>query len=141
MSDLKIGVVGYSNLLFDMQEAEEIIRDAYDKISAGNPGFQVIIVSGLTNLGIPAVAYKEAVTRGWKTIGIACSKAYEYELFPVNETIIVGNEWGEESPTFLDSIDVLVRVGGGKQSQQETQIFKGTGKLTLEYELATKAVP
>ncbi|HLD37442.1 MAG TPA: hypothetical protein VJA86_02555, partial [Candidatus Nanoarchaeia archaeon] len=72
------------------------------------------------------------------TAGIACSKANEYECFPVDEKVIVGNEWGEESQTFLNSIDVLVRVGGGSQSKREILEAKANGKPVFEYDLASE---
>ena len=115
MNEVRIGVVGYCPpSRFDKAEAMRMIKDAYDKIGLQNPDAPKKVVSGLTNVGVLALAYKEAIVRGWKTAGIACSKANEYECFPVDEKVIVGNEWGEESQTFLNSIDVLVRVGGGQ---------------------------
>lgn len=89
----------------------------------------------MTNIGIPALAYQEAIKRNWKTIGIACTKASEYDLFPVDKKIIIGNEWGDESETFIDSIDILIRIGGGKQSLKETEIFKTLNKLVIEFDL------
>ncbi|MBI4148037.1 hypothetical protein HY490_01990 [Candidatus Woesearchaeota archaeon] len=73
--------------------------------------------------------------RGYRTVGIACAKAKDYELFPVNEKIIVGDNWGDESPVFLNYIDVLVRVGGGAQSKRETAETKSRGKPVIEYDL------
>ena len=110
MEELKIGVVGYSAQKFNEGEAQRMISEAYDTINSQSNGKQKTIVSGLTDLGIPAVAYREAVKRGWKTIGVACSKAEEYDCFPVNERQIIGNEWGDESETFLNQLEILVRV-------------------------------
>jgi len=47
----------------------------------------------------------------------------------------VGQAWGDESPTFLNSIDVLVRVGGGKQALRETAAMKASGQPVIEYDL------
>lgn len=132
---LRIGVVGYSVQQFDEQMALEHLREAYDTLATDYPYHQKVIVSGLTALGIPLLAYQEAVHRCWKTVGIACAKAADYPCFPVDEKRIVGEEWGEESAIFLDSIDVLLRIGGGKQSQRETAEMKARGKRVLEYEL------
>lgn len=136
MLELKIGVVGYSAQKFDESEAIKLLKEAYDFLDQQYTDRCKVIVSGLTDLGIPALAYREAVQRGWKTIGIACSKAYDYECFPVDEKILVGDDWGDESQTFLDSIDVLVRVGGGKQAIKETTEMKSRGKQVIEYNLA-----
>ncbi len=138
MDELKIGVVGYSAQKFDESEAEIMIQDAFDVLQGLYGSKSFAVVSGLTDLGIPATAYKEASERGWRTVGIACSKAAEYDCFPVDEEILVGDEWGDESPTFLDSIDVLVRVGGGNQSMRETAEMKSRGKHVIEYELAAE---
>jgi len=89
----------------------------------------------LTDTGIPALAYREAVSRNWRTVGVACLKARQYACFPVDKTIIVGEEWGDESATFLDSLDVLIKVGGGKQAIAETNAFKERRKPVLEYQL------
>lgn len=135
MSEIKIGVVGYSAQKFDESEAVRMLREAYDLIDRQYSGKSKAVVSGLTDLGIPALAYREAVSRGWRTVGIACSKAKDYTCFPVDEEIIVGSEWGEESQTFLKSLDVLVRVGGGKQSIRETAEFRESGRPVFEYYL------
>ncbi len=142
MSKLKIGVVGYSAQEFDKEAAETCIKNAYEYITHNYPDKNKTVVSGLSDLGIPAIAYREAEKRDWKTVGIACSKARDYECFPVDEEVIVGDEWGDESKTFLESIDVLVRVGGGEQTKKETEEFrkmtfknKDSNSLILEYEL------
>jgi len=135
MDEIKIGVVGYSAQKFDEPEAVRMLREAYDTIDSQYAGKSKAVVSGLTDLGIPALAYREAVSRDWRTVGVACSKAKDYDCFPVDEEQIVGNEWGDESPTFLKSLDVLVRVGGGKQSMRETAEFRESGRPVFEYDL------
>jgi hypothetical protein len=50
--------------------------------------------------------------------------------------MIIGENWGDESSAFLDEIDVIVRIGGGKQSLTEVQTFKDKGGKTYERELA-----
>lgn len=136
--ELRVGVVGYSTKTFDIQIAKNLLREVFDKLHKEYDNYDKIIVSGLTDLGIPSLAYQEAYKRGWKTVGIACSRAIEYKCFPVDEKIIVGEEWGEESLTFLASIDVIVRIGGGEQSQKEVALAKEKGKQIIEYELDVK---
>ncbi len=128
-------MVGYSWQKFDEGEAVRLLREAYDALERQHPQEQKAVISGLTDTGIPALAYREAVSRQWRTVGIACSKAKQYACFLVDETIIVGEEWGEESATFLDLIDVLVKVGGGKQAIAEANAFRKTGKAVMEYQL------
>ena len=80
--------------------------------------------------------YEEAKRRGWRTAGVGSKKAYGFEWFPVDEKpIIVGEDWGDESETFLSMIDALVRIGGNKQSKEETDVMKKIGAYVLEYDL------
>lgn len=83
-----------------------------------------------------SLAYRAANLRGWKTSGIACAKAEEYKCFGVDERKIIGDNWGDESETFLKEVDVVVRIGGGKQSLNEVKTFSANGGRTYEYELA-----
>jgi len=118
---MNVGFIGFSSAKFDESRAKRIIKQVFDKIAKYNPK----IVSGLTNVGIPGLVYAEADKRGLYTIGIACEKANEYECFDVEERVIVGKEWGDESQAFLDEINVLIKIGGGKQSKQEFKEFSG----------------
>jgi len=132
---MKIGIIGYSAQKFDEDKAREIINMLYDS-NKNIPN--ITIVSGLTNIGIPKIAYEEAVKRDWKTVGIACEKANDYEIFPVDKKIIVGDDWGDESDTFLNSIDVLVKIGGGEQSKKEFEHAKEMGLKVFEFSLESK---
>lgn len=129
---LRVGVVGYSNQDFNRDAALRLIREAFDNL---NPAADIEIVSGLTDMGIPALAYEEATRRGWKTMGIACAKAFEYPCYPVDDVIIHGESWGDESSVFLTMIDSLIRVGGGVQSHFEAHSAKRQGKRVIEFEL------
>ncbi len=116
---LKIGFVGYSIMKFNEEKAKNIIKIIFDKLEEDEN--QIEIVSGLTNMGIPKLVYEEAVIRGMKTVGIACKKAYDYECFDVDKKIIQGINWGDESDAFLRYINILIKLGGGKQSTKEFQ--------------------
>ncbi|MDD5165049.1 MAG: hypothetical protein PHG25_00730 [Candidatus Pacebacteria bacterium] len=136
MNEIKIGVVGYCPpTKFDEVKAAQMIEEAYSKTQAAFPDRSVVIVSGLTNVGVLAIAYAEATSRRWRTVGIACKKAVEHRWYPVDESIIVGTNWGDESPTFLKSLDGIIRIGGGKQSYREVEVIKSLGKFVLEYDL------
>lgn len=132
---LKIGVVGYSGQRFDETQACDFLRKALDKVAADYPHHELAIVSGLTDLGIPHLAYLEAVRRGMRTVGIASEKAQKYQRFPVEEKMIVGKNWGDESHAFLQNIDLLIRIGGGKQTMNETAAAKQRGTPVIEYDL------
>lgn len=136
MTNIKIGVVGYSMQEFDEQRAIKYIGSVFDFVEEQFPNDTKTVISGLTDLGIPALAYREAVKREWKTKGIACSKALDYVWFPVSDVTIVGDNWGDESETFLNSINILIRIGGGEQSMRETEMAKSMkGIDVMEFDL------
>jgi len=128
----KIGIVGYSAMKFDEDLAKKLINEGLDNVDA-KEGDE--LVSGLTDLGIPGLAYRIGKERNMKLIGIACEKAHDEDsvCYPVDREIIVGKNWGDESKTFLDYIDVLIKVGGGKQSKEEYEKFDGP-KINFELE-------
>lgn len=135
---LYIGVMGFSDKNFDREKAQKHLEQAFNFANAiAAPEVEIVIVSGLTYLGIPAIAYDIANEYGWNTVGIACAKANsgKYPLYPCDETQIVGEEWGDESQTFIDKCDIFVRVGGGEQTFRETAAAIVTGKVVLEFDL------
>jgi len=110
--------------MFDAFDAANILYEALsDRFKEHPDGCSV--VSGYTDVGVPGIAYRVAGKFGMETIGIACSKAYDHPRYPCDEVIIVGDDWGDESKTFLASIDELIKVGGGKQSEAEFKSFEG----------------
>lgn len=135
--DLFFGVIGYSTQKFDRVEAKEMIVSAFDKLEKQYKNHNMYCVSGWSDLGIPGLAYEEASRRGWKTVGIAPEKVKDYKLYPVNIQICVGSEWGDESNVFLDNINVLIKIGGGKQLNKEKNKAKQKGIEILEYDLKT----
>lgn len=133
---VRVGLVGYCPpSKFDEEAALEMIQEAFDHIEAKFPDHHVSLVSGWTNVGVLALGYAEAHKRGWSTVGVACNKAFDFELFDVNHGYAVGKEWGDETEKFLSEIECMVRIGGGEQSLRETAIVRERGQLTLEYNL------
>ena len=136
MINIKIGVIGYSMQEFDKKKAIEYIKRPFDFIEKQNRDGTKTVIAGLTDLGIPALAYREAVKRKWRVEGIACSKALDYVWFPVSNITMIGRNWGDESETFLKSINILIRVGGGEQSMKEVEMAKKMRRIDiLEYDL------
>lgn len=124
---MKLGIVGYSEGTFDVEEAQRLIILGIFHAETSSGKMVTHLVSGLTDQGIPGLAYHLAVdpaAGAMETVGIACAKAADYPCFPVDHEIIVGKDWGDESDTFLNYIDGLVRVGGGKQSLREAKAFR-----------------
>ena len=134
----RVGIVGYSQQQFDQEEAKSILQLAFGGLWF-EFGENVEIVSGLTYMGVPGLAYDLAEEYHWTTVGIACKKADGYVCYPVDVRIIVGESWGDESETFLTYCDHFIRVGGGKQSYREVQRAKELGKTVEEYELEVES--
>jgi hypothetical protein len=142
---MRIGVVGYSRDNFDHDRAKLLLIQAIQEIPGINDLYldrtNVWLVSGWTDMGIPGIAYRVAQDYDMKTMGIACAKAYGMKCFPVDRFHVIGNRWGDESPTFLAAIDILIRIGGGPQSLEEVREAKDMGIPVVEYELALFAEP
>jgi len=140
MDTVNIGLVGYSGQEFDEDEAKDLIKEAFDwaEEKFGKDGKTFCVVSGLTDLGIPALGYREASRRGWKTSGVAPAEAKEYDWYDVDDVIIEGEKFGDESEKFLSMLDVFVKIGGGKQSAAEFEKARPRGIETWEGELEAK---
>jgi len=145
MSQFALGVVGYSHWNLNISRARRLVSKGIRHVLAHSSlpkGTEIVLVSGLTNFGIPALAYKYAeAQQGWKTVGIACKKAKTMKCCPVTEKpIYVGNNWGDESDTFLEYLlkadyRAMLRIGGGPQSFDEVAKFVEQGGTVYEYEL------
>lgn len=134
---LRIGVVGYSDdakidsLLSDRDWVRINLVWAINQMKQNLAAIHGVcdsyeLVSGLTDTGIPSIAYDIAKNDDafLKTIGFACSKAKDFPQFPVDKKYIIGNNWGEESNAFLEYVDCIIRIGDGKQSIEECNRFK-----------------
>jgi hypothetical protein len=142
---LRLGVVGFSSKNFDQETAKKYLQEGIEKILAETqtPPNEVELVSGLTNMGVPKLSYEIAVSLKIRTIGISAKKAKRFSCFPVDHKIYVGNNFGDESETFIEYITHLLRVGGGKQSRHEVELFKkkfenspeALARHLLEYEV------
>jgi hypothetical protein len=123
---IKYGVVGFSRNQFDKKTAREILREEFQSIHEKYPKTTIEIVSGYTNSGVPKIAYQLADIFGFVTVGFSAQQALRVRsgVYPVQKKIIKGNKFGDESEAFIAYIDALIRVGGGKQSRHETELFK-----------------
>lgn len=132
---INIGIVGFSDeSKYKKSDGEKAVLASFNNIAELFPDREIHIVSGLSNVGIPKLAYIEAVKRGWRTVGIAPREVEPCDSFPVDDVIIVGSKFGDESQTFIDYIAILVKIGGGKQSQKELQMAKDRGLLVMDME-------
>ncbi|MEZ4380146.1 MAG: hypothetical protein R3A79_02270 [Nannocystaceae bacterium] len=126
---LRIGVVGFSSPHFDQDEARRALRRLLGALLDRWAGASadVEVVSGLTDQGVPKIAYELARELGLRTAGISARQALRVRagVFPVDRRVIVGERFGDESQVFVASIDALIRVGGGPQSRAEVELFRG----------------
>ena len=123
---MRIGVVGYSHEYFDHDIAYQLLVEAFDQIITDYSATTIEIVSGLTNSGVPKLAYEIAQKHAWITVGISAARALRVKsgVFPCDKQFLYGDEFGDESEQFIAYIDCLIRIGGGKQSHQEVELFK-----------------
>ncbi len=123
---LKIGVVGFSRNQFNKNEALSKLKALLHKAIEGYDKSEIELVSGYTSSGIPKIAYILADELGLETVGFSARQALYVKsgVYPVKKVILVGERFGDESQSFIDYIDILIRVGGGKQSRHEVELFK-----------------
>jgi hypothetical protein len=126
MEDLKIGIIGSLKPNFDINDAEEKINESLELIKSYHLNKNYQIVSVMTNEGIPKLAYDISKKMGYKTIGYASKMIFKgkYGVYPVDESNIVGEKYGDECSELINNIDCLIRIGGGYQSNLEVELFK-----------------
>lgn len=127
---MKIGIVGFSAPHFDKETARILLETKLQEIISGLDRNKIEIVSGYTNTGVPKIAYKIADSLGLTTVGFSAKKALKVGsgVYPVDKKFIVGKKFGDESEAFVTYIDILIRIGGGKQSRREVVMFKEKNK-------------
>ena len=123
---LRVGVAGYCPpSVFDVKLAKQMLNAMFDRALSEHQGVaEVEVISGLSYVGVPALAYDIAEERGFKLRGIAPTAALPYPRHKDCSVEIVGEKFGDESVTFIHSIDILIRLGGGPQTLKETRMFK-----------------
>ncbi|WP_027709113.1 hypothetical protein [Zooshikella ganghwensis] len=138
---MKIGVVGFSKRQFDQKTARALLKNEISGIMSKTDSSNIEVVSGLTNTGVPKIAYEIAVELGLTTVGISAKRALSVRsgIFPCDKQIIVGTNFGDESDTFIEYIDYLIRIGGGPQSRKEVTMFKDNKQLSYS-ELSNRLI-
>jgi len=123
---IKYGVVGFSRNQFDQESARQILDKVFQQIKEKHPDKIIEIVSGYTNSGVPKIAYELSEQFGFVTVGFSAKQALKVRsgVYDVKKIILKGEKFGDESEDFVNYIDALIRVGGGKQSRHETELFK-----------------
>jgi orotate phosphoribosyltransferase-like protein len=123
---IKIGVVGFSRNQFDKTAATQKLKTIISRL-IGEKGAQSFeLVSGYTASGVPKIAYLIADELGIETVGFSANQALKVKngVYPVKKVILIGERFGDESQKFIEYIDILIRIGGGKQSRDEVALFQ-----------------
>lgn len=121
---LKIGIVGFSKECFDKSEAQMNLEECIEAMIKIHKPKKVSIVSGLTFTGVPKLSYEYGKIKSYKTVGITAKRALNARIFPCDTIYVFGDKYGDESEKFIEYRDVLIRVGGGKQSRNEVEMLK-----------------
>ena len=82
-------------------------------------GARLVVASGATNSGVLRLAYEVCTFLNITAMGIAPDQALEHPLSRMHYMLPFGQTFGDESPVFVRTIDELIVVGGGAQSQRE----------------------
>lgn len=101
---------------------ERLFRDA----SAGDA--PVWCVSGATDFGVPAIAYRVAGDLGLCRVGITAEQAFRYPLAELDRLTVIGERFGDESEAFVRACNVVWMIGGGPQSEREVRLAHRLGK-------------
>jgi len=140
---IKYGIVGFSRNQFDKKAAFQLLDKLFEQITLKHKDKLIEIVSGYTNSGVPKIAYELADKYGFITVGFSAKQALKVRsgVYSVKKVILVGEKFGDESEAFVKYIDGLIRIGGGKQSRRETEMFRELNadqpieRLLKEYEI------
>jgi hypothetical protein len=82
-------------------------------------GDRLVVASGATNEGVLRLAYEVCAFLNIMAMGIAPDQALDYPLGQMHYMLPVGQAFGDESPVFVRTIDELLVLGGGAQSERE----------------------
>jgi hypothetical protein len=126
------GFVGYSGSFRrnPAPNAEARARSALATVltalQAAHPA--LIVASGATDLGVPALVYAECARLNIEAIGITADAALNHPLAPMQAVIPVGRRFGDESNVFVELCDAFWILGGGAQSAAEMRLARDWGK-------------
>jgi len=82
-------------------------------------GKHLVVASGATNEGVLRLAYEVCASLNIMSMGIAPDQALDYPLGQMHYMLPFGRAFGDESPVFVRTIDELLVLGGGAQSECE----------------------
>jgi len=125
-----VGVTGFSGQWSDQKIASDqtiredalaatsLIRDHLEALKA-QYGSRLVLSSGATMEGVPKIIYQLCEQLGIDAMGVTSAKAIDYQLGKMRYLVVEGDDWGQESATFLRTSDELIMIGGGGQAKRE----------------------
>lgn len=140
-----VGVTGFSGqwseekiaasaeLAGDVKAAYGALGEKLDALKV-QYGDKLVVSSGATNEGVPKIIYDLCSSKGIAAMGVTSAKAAEYQLGEMKYLIVMGNDWGEESPTFLNTSDEFLMLGGGGQAKREAIAAATLGKTVTIFQ-------
>jgi hypothetical protein len=82
-------------------------------------GERLVVASGATNVGVGRLAYEVCAFLNIMAMGIAPEQALDFPLGKMDYVLPFGQTFGDESHVFVRTIDELLVLGGGAQSERE----------------------
>jgi len=127
--DVVMGFVSTSGSVTDTHRLERIAYPLMHGIDSSRVSpHKIVPLGGLTDLRGISVGYSAARMAGFETAGIMSWEGTDLPLSKgVNEMIIVGDEWSDESDDFLDLIDILLVLEPGRQGRDEARAAAARG--------------
>ncbi|MEM9691338.1 MAG: hypothetical protein AAGA56_02230 [Myxococcota bacterium] len=128
-----IGVVGFSGSWRNnprREAADTVARALRAWFARKRPEENRTIwcVSGATDLGVPAIAYRVADELGLRCVGVTPAAAMSHPLARLDYLVPIGKRFGDESRVFVELCDELWMFGGGPQSESEVRLATQMGK-------------
>jgi hypothetical protein len=128
-----VGVAGFSgqwsteklatdpNVAELVLEANRALRSSLQELKLKHDD-RLIVSSGATDEGAPKLAYELCTELSILAMGVTSNRAAAYPLATMNYLIVSGEDWGDESPAFVRTLDELVVLGGGAQTRREAML-------------------
>ena len=132
-----VGFCGYSNEGDINKGTHELVAETLTTLAmeCDVAGYRIMAVGGYTNSGINRILRQVCTDLNIPLAGITSGKCYDYPCWDsVDYLKVVGDNWGDESANFVDALDILVRIDGGKQSYAECDLAVANDKITLQYD-------
>jgi hypothetical protein len=139
MANLRVvGVAGFARPWWQLERTgsalDQIIADARATLCfelaerQRHYGNRLVVASGATNQGVLRTAYEVCAFLNINAMGIAPDEALDFSLGQMRYMLPYGARFGDESQVFVRTIDELIVMGGGAQSEREVFAAAAAGR-------------